>query len=112
MLKYRCVAGAEAVPLRDEPAAEAWAAVDLQPLKKVSRKQRGQRFELFHGKRLDAFLSRARDFDRIDETIRQVEPDGVSPRVYPLMAGQIDDAPDLAEAPAKLAARIVGNVPQ
>ena len=34
------------------------------------------------------------------------------PRLDPAPAGLIDDAPELAEAPAELAARIVGHVPQ
>ena len=57
-------------------------------------------------------LGRAGDLDRIDEAVREVEPDGVAAGVDPPPAGLVDEAPDLAQAPAQLAARIVGHVPQ
>ena len=57
-------------------------------------------------------LRRPGDLDRIDEAVREVEPDRVRLRIDPPPAGLVDEAPDLAEAPAKLAARIVRDVPQ
>ncbi len=112
MLQDRRVAAAEATPLRQEPALEHRAAGNLQPVDEVAGEQPGQRSQPLHGKRPEPFLGRARHLDGIDEAVREVEPDGVGTRIHPATAGLIDDAPELAEAPAELAARIVGHVPQ
>ena len=77
MLQQGGVAAAESPPLRGEPAVEDRAAVDLQALQKVAVEQRGQRSLPLRRERLDARLGRAGDLDRVDEAIRQVEPDGV-----------------------------------
>ena len=112
VLQQRDVAAAKTAPLSDEPAVEDRVAVDLQPFEKVAGEQRGQRSQPLRSERLDALLGRAGDLDRIDEAVRQVEPDGVGGGVHPLPAGLVDDAPDLAETPAQLAARIVRDIPQ
>ena len=112
MLQHRGVTAAQAAALRHEPAVEHRAAIDLESFEKVADKQRGQGSQPLGGQRLDALLDRLVDLDRIDDAVREVEPDGVGLGLDPAAAGLIDDAPDLAEAPAQLAARIVGNVPQ
>ena len=114
---------------RDAPAAAAWqprnrrrCAVS-QPLKaglrSISRPSRKSPANSADSARSRSGASvsmpscgRAGDLDRIDEAVRQVEPDGVAAGVDAPPAGLVDDAPDLAQAPAQLAARIVGNVPQ
>ena len=110
-LQQRGMRAAQAAPLRREPAGKRRAALDLQALEKVAGEQRGQRSQPLRRDRLDV-LRRPGDLDRIDEAVREVEPDGVRLRLDPLPARLVDEAPDLAEAPAQLAARIVGNVPQ
>ena len=44
--------------------------------------------------------------------VREVEPHGVASRVDPTPGRFVDETPDLAKAPAQLAAWIVGDVPQ
>ena len=112
MLQQGGVTAAESPPLSGEPAVEERAAVDFQALQKVAAEERGQRSLPFRAELLDALLGRAGDLDRIDEAIRQVEPDRVVAGVDAPAATPVDDAPDLAEAPAELPARVVGNVPQ
>ena len=53
-----------------------------------------------------------RDLERIHETVGEVEPDRVGLGIDPAPLRLVDYAADLAQAPAQLAARIVGHVPQ
>ena len=106
------VATAKAAPLRREPGVEARIAIELQAVEKFAAEQGRQRSQPIGRQRRESVLAGAGDLDRVDEAIRQVELDGVSAGVDPPPAGLVDDAPDLAEAPAKLAARIVRDVPQ
>jgi hypothetical protein len=54
----------------------------------------------------------ARDFERVDETVAQVEPDRAAVGDDALAAFLVDEAANLGQAPAQFAARIVGGVPQ
>ena len=112
MLQQCGVTAAESPPLSGEPAVEHRAAVDFQAVQKVSVEQPGKRSLPLRGERPDALFDGAGDFDRIDEAIRQVEPDRVVAREDALAAALVDNAPDLAEAPTQLPPRIVGNIPQ
>ena len=98
---------AEPPPLRGQPAVESRVAVDLQALEEVAVEQCGQRPQALRSERLDALLRSPGRPRRIDEAVREIEPDGVAAGLDPPPAGLVDDAPDLAEAPAQLAARIV-----
>ena len=112
MLQQGSVAGAESTPLSDQPTVEGRAAVDLQAVEKVTVEQGGQRAQPLRGQGRNALLGRPGDLDHIDGAIRQIEPDGVAAGINASPARLVDDAPDLAEAPAQLAPRIVGDVPQ
>src|SRR6185436_11406425 len=112
VLQQGCMAAAKSAPLRGEPTVEAWVAVDLQAVEKLTIEQSGQRAQPLWVERLDALLGGSGDLDGIDEAIRQVELDGIPAGLDPAPAGLVDDAPELAEAPAQLPARIVGDVPQ
>ena len=72
------VAGAEATPLRDQPAVEVRAAVDLQPIQEVTDEQPGQRSQPLRIERLDPRLGRAGDLDDIDEAAGKIERDRVA----------------------------------
>src|SRR5262245_23773155 len=112
LLQQCRVAAAKPPPLRDQPAVEARAAVDLQTVQEVALDQPGEGSLLVQREGFHPALDRAGDIDRIDTAIGEVEPDGVVAGLDPPAAGLVHQAPDLAEAPAKLAARVVGNVPQ
>ena len=53
-----------------------------------------------------------RDIHRIDGAAHEIQPDSVALGLDPALGGVVDERPDLAEAPAQLAARIVGHLPQ
>jgi hypothetical protein len=112
MLEQRGPAGAQPPPLRDQPGIEGRAAVDLQALQEIAPKQVGERAQPFRRERVEPVLDRARNFRRIDETVREVEPDHVAIGIDTAAAGRVHDPPQLAQRPAQLAARIVGHVPQ
>ena len=112
VLQQGRVAGAESTPLSDQPIAESRAAIDLQAVEKISVEQCRQRAQPLRSKRLDTLMRRPGDLEHIDGAIGQVELDGVAARIDSSPAGLVDDAPDLAEAPAKLAPRVVRDVPQ
>jgi hypothetical protein len=102
----------EAAPLRDEPAMVIRTPVDLQPVEEVPDEQRGERSQPVRAERLDAHLSRAVDLDDIDEAVGQIERDCVAGGLDPAASWLVNEAPDLAEAPAQLAPRVVRDVPQ
>jgi hypothetical protein len=104
------VIAAEAAPLCSDPAVEGWVAVDLQALKKIAGEQRGELLQPFRLSRRNG-LRRLRDLDCIDEAVGQIEPDGVRPCLDPALTICVNQAPDLAEAPAQFSARVVGDVP-
>ena len=78
MLQQCGVTAAESPPLSGEPAGEHRAAVDFQTVQKVSVEQPGKRSLPLRGERPNALFDGEGDFDRIDEAIRQVEPDRVA----------------------------------
>ncbi len=112
MLQEGGVAAAKAAALRDQPAVEQRTAVDLQSVEKVAREQRGQMPQPLGRERLDALPRRSGDLDRINEAVRQIERDGIPAGVDPTAVGLVNQAPDLAQAPAQFTARVVGHVPQ
>jgi hypothetical protein len=106
------VAAPQPPPLRREPAVEGGAAGDFQAFQEVPFEEPDQLALPVRGQRLDALGGRARDLDRIDEAIREVEPDRVAVGMDAPPAGRVEDAPQLAEALAQLTPRVVGHVPQ
>jgi hypothetical protein len=111
MLQQGGVAAAESPSLRSEPTVENRAAGDLQALEEISGEQRSERPLPLWRERLYPLFDCAGDLDRIDEAIRQVEPDGIIAGMDAPAVLLVDEGPDLAQAPAKLAARIIGHVP-
>src|SRR6185295_3733907 len=106
------LASAESPPLGGEPRAKCGITRNLQSLKEVSAEQRVQRSLLLRSEFLHSLCGCARDLDRIDEAVCQVEPNDVCAGMDAPMALRIDNGPELAQAPAQFSARIVGHVPQ
>jgi hypothetical protein len=106
------VPGAELAPLGAEPGAESRTAIHFQSFKEFPLEQREQRLLLGRREQVAAPAHRADDFHRIDPAVAHVDPDRVRGRLDPAAAGLVDEAPDLAEAPAQLATRIVRNIPE
>ena len=111
MLQDGRLAGPEATALRHKPAVEVWAAVHLQPIQELTDKQPGKRAQVVRIKRLDARLGRAGDLHDVNEAVGKIERDGITARLNSAASGLINDTPDLAEAPAQFAPRVVRNVP-
>ena len=112
VLQQRRVAAAEPAPLRREPAVESGIAVDLQAVQELALEEGAERPQSIRRQRLDALLRGAGNLHGIDETVREIEPDAVPGGIDPAPTRPVEDAPELAQAPAQLAARIVGHVPQ
>lgn len=112
VLQHGDTATAKTPPLSGQPSPEERAAVDLHPVEKLPGKHRAQCFQTLRRKPLDALRDRAADLDRVHVTAREVEADGVGLRPDPAAVGLVDEAPDLTQAPAKLPARVLGQVPQ
>ena len=112
MLEEGDLAPAEAPPLGGEPAVEGGTAFDFQSFQEVAVEKRGQRLLAFRRERVDSRFGRAGDLERVDEAIREVEPDGVVAGFDAAAARSVNEPPDLAQAPAQLPARIVRHVPQ
>ena len=112
VLQQRRVAAAEPAPLRREPAVESGVAIDLEAVEELALEEGAERPQSIGRQRLDALLRGAATSIGIDETIREIEPDAVPGRIDPAPTRPVEDAPELAQAPAQLAARIVGHVPE
>ena len=112
VLQQRRVAAAEPAPLRREPAVERGVAIDLEAVQELALEEGAERPQSIGRQRLDALLRGAGNLHGIDETIREIEPDAVPGRIDPAPTRPVEDAPELAQAPAQLAARIVGHVPE
>ena len=106
------MAAAESPALGREPPVEHRAAAHFETFQELAAEQRGQRAWPIRREPLDALVGRASDLDRVDEAVRQVEPDGVAARLDAPAAALVDEDPDLAEAPPELPARVVRNVPE
>jgi hypothetical protein len=111
VLQQGRLTAAESAPLRRHPIVESGAAVDLQAIEKVAVEQRGQCAQPLGLERLDAFLGRPGDLYRIDRTAGEIEPDGVAAGLDSAPGSLVNSVPDLAQAPAQLAARIVRHIP-
>ncbi len=106
------VGGAKPAALREQPAVEMRAAIDLQALQEVAGEQRGKPSQLLGGQLLDPIQHGAGDREDIDEAVAQVERHRVVTGLDPSPARLVENAPELAQGPAKLASRIVRNIPQ
>ena len=107
-LEQRHVPGAEAPPLRQQPAGELRAVVNLQPLEHVAVEKIQQRTRALGRQRPDSRARGALDVERIDETTGEIEAHGV-------VAGAdavIDHRAHLGQTPAQFAARIGRGIPQ
>jgi hypothetical protein len=104
---------AVALSLRGQPAGELRVSVDLDALEQVAAEEiAGLRKTLGRCPRRPS-LDHALDFDGVDEGIREIEGDRpVSGRLNTPAIGIVQQRPELAETPSKLAARIVRDVPQ
>jgi hypothetical protein len=112
MLQQCRVAAAKATALGDDPAVELRTAVNLETIEKITGEEHAQAPQPFRREGLDALLCHPRDLDSIDEAICEIELDGVALGLDPSPPGLVEDAPDLAQAPPKLSARIVRHVPE
>jgi len=112
LLQQRRVASTEVPALGREPPAEHGAAVDLEALKEIPLEQQLEASLRLWAQRRDAFFDGTCDLDRVNEAIGEVEPDRVPAAHDALPPLGVDKGPDLAEAPAQLAARIVRHIPQ
>jgi ubiquinone/menaquinone biosynthesis C-methylase UbiE len=101
----------EPAPLRHEPGLESRAAVDLQAIEKIAGVERLEGLQLRRRHGLEVLFGPG-DLDRIDGAVRKIDPDAVALRLDPAPGRLVDQAPDLAEAPAQLAARVVRHVPK
>ena len=111
-LQQRGVAAAKPAALRREPAVEGGAAVDLQAVEEIPGEQGGERSQPLRRERLGSSWAARATSIASTRAVRQIEPDGVRLGVDPAPPGLVDKAPDLAQAPTKLAARVVGRVPE
>ena len=112
LLEKGGVASAKAAPLRDQPAVEERARAQFEALKEFAFKERLKAPLTVECERLDPPLRRANDFERVDETIREIELDRILSRENTHARRVVEQAPDFAQAPAKLPARVGGRVPE
>src|SRR5262245_18111146 len=112
LLEQGRMAAAKPSALGGEPAIKTGIAVNLQAVEQLPVKERAQLAQAFGRQRPNPGLGRLADLDRIDEAVRKIEPDAVAAALEPGTAGRVEDAAQLAQAPAQLAARVVGYIPQ
>ncbi|HEX6010936.1 MAG TPA: hypothetical protein VFY87_03850 [Geminicoccaceae bacterium] len=111
LLEQRGVKIAEPPPLGGKPSVEGRVPGDLQAVEEVTDEQGSQSPQPLRGEHPD-LSDHAGDLDRVDEAVREVEPDGFRPGVDPSPPGLVEKAAELTEAPAELAPRVVGDVPE
>jgi hypothetical protein len=112
MLQHREAVTAKSTPLGGEPGLEQRAAADLQAVEKRAGEQLVQPRETLHRQLLNARRDCAEDLDSVHAAAGQVEVDRVAVGLDPATAEVVDQAPDLAQTPAKFAPRILGHVPK
>jgi len=112
VLKNGDLARAGSTALGDQPRIELRASLDLQLIQKVADEQRRQSPQPHRRQPIDPLMRRACDLHHVNEAVGKVEPDRISVRFEPSATAVAEEAPDLAEAPAKLGARVIGDVPQ
>src|SRR5258707_10850834 len=106
------MAAPETPPLRREPILEKRAAVNFQPVQKITDKQLGQVRKPLWIERLDPRLQRRRDCPGIDPAIGKIKGDRIARCHDPAVLRFVKNAAQLAETPAQLAARVVRDIPQ
>ena len=89
----------EATPLREQPPGETRAAIQLQPFEEFTVEQRQQSPRLIRRHLGEIHPGSTLYFERVDETVRKVEPNGV---FVATDAPCADDPAHLAEAPAQI----------
>ena len=112
MLQQGRVAAAETASLGDQPAVELGAALDLQAVEEVAGEQGKQLAQPLGLEGVQALLRGTGDLDHVDGATVEIEGDGVAARLHAALVRLVEDAARLAQTPAKLAARIVGHVPE
>src|SRR5262249_50895855 len=113
LVEDRDVERAEALPLGREPAGELRVAVDVDGFEEVAGDPVGDVGEPLERDGADAGLEGPRELDGVDGAVGEVELDLIrSAGDHPAPPLVVEDAAELAQAPAELAARIVGHVPE
>jgi hypothetical protein len=110
MLQHLALDASEPAALRDEPGIEGGAAVQFETVQKLARESIGHSAQGRQGLQRDALRGDPVELQGIDMAARQVEAHRVA--LGPDPAGFAHEAPDLAQGPAQLAARVVRHVPQ
>src|SRR5579871_1253724 len=101
------------VALRSEPAVELGIAVDRRAFEQLTTAERAYLLEAFLRGPVDPGSDRAFHLQRVDQAIREVQRDGVLAAGYhATMLPFVQQAAQLAEAPAQLAPWIVRDEPQ
>jgi hypothetical protein len=110
LLQHRDTTGAQAPPLREEPAAERGATVHLQPFQELSHEQVRQLAQLLGSEFGDAEVHRPVDFDHVDGAVAEIDADGVAGRRDASTAGVVEYGPGLAQTPPNFASRVARDV--
>ena len=112
MRQHGRVTGPQPPPLCGQPAVKERAAANLQPFQKVAREHGRKRAQTLRAGLAYTRLHGGPDVDDVHTAVGQVQAHGVLHGLDPAAPGLVQQAPRLAQAPAKFAARIVRNVPQ
>ncbi len=100
MLENGGVTRAEAAALGCQPRVEMRTAIHIEIVEEIADEQCGQHAETGGIEHFDTGLRSLRNEDNIDCAIREIEPDRVAGRFDAAPFGGVDEAPELAEAPA------------
>jgi hypothetical protein len=99
-------------PARFEPAGELRRRLDLEALEQAAAKVSGRGGELIVAGCSEPGPSEPFDLGGVEERVREVERYlGVAAGEHARAAARVDQRAQLAEAPAQLAARIMGAIP-
>ena len=103
--------GPKRLPLAGKPTFETGAAFDLQAFEKLALKKLGANSEIFHRHVVQGLAHQGAYRQRIDETIPGFQAHTLAIRLEALAIGRVEQGPQLAQAPAQLAARVVRSIP-
>ena len=112
LLEHRSATAAKPTTLCGQPGGKHGAAVNRQTFEKFPLERCRERPESLRRQRLDPGLGGPQDVEHVDQTLRQIQLNGVPMRVHSPAGTVVEQATDLAQAPTQFAARIVGDVPQ
>ena len=112
LLEHRSATAAKPTTLCSQPGGKYGAAVNRQTFEKFPLERCRERPEWLRRQRLDPGLGGPQDVERVDQTLRQIQLNGVPMRVHSAAGTVVEQATNLAQAPTQFAARIVGDVPQ